>query len=237
MHAGVKTNRRALFPQEDPRYVATDSGLNADGSTRFATKTRAIGPRINDWIRMAARNRVTNCRAALLRRTLESAEPQWDALLLQERQGGLLEEHLHATNGSIGAPTGANVHLFVVDGDAASTLWEQHRVVWRKLRSSAMSEESRLRTSVASAVPSLAQQVVVLGASAARPEDVWNQGLGLRLHCGPEHSPTKVLAVPTNPISRGERRTNISSLTLVGSRERAKSLGDCWAAPNAPSTE
>ena len=37
---------------------ATDSGLNADGGTRSVTKTRAIKPRINDWIRMAARNHV-----------------------------------------------------------------------------------------------------------------------------------------------------------------------------------
>jgi len=111
---------------------------------------------------MAARSCTTNCPAVHPRRALG---PNSKSFLLHERQRGLPEEHLRATNWSIGVLTDPSASLPVVDGGTSSSSLEQLRVPRGEgLQSSAMSETlpPHLCGLQQTAVPALAQHGVVI---------------------------------------------------------------------------
>ena len=110
---GTENKSPRAASSQVPHYAATDAGLNEDGSSLFCHE---------DVRPVTAKQRLDpdgrphlcdDCHAAHPQTTLGPLGPNSNAYLLQERQRGLLEEHLRATTGSNGTLT---ARLPVVDG-------------------------------------------------------------------------------------------------------------------------
>ena len=165
-HVGLKANCRALRFSRRPS--PRGHGNCTEFGQRLAVSSRERAPCSHDPA--TGSGWPPHLRDELPRGTpaeerLDFPSPNSKTFLLQERQRGLPEEHLRATNWSVGVLADPSASLLVVDSGTSSCSLKQLRVPRGEgLQSSAMSETlpPHLSGLQQTAVPALVQHGVVI---------------------------------------------------------------------------